>query len=72
MTEKEYQLSILIGEMIRAARDELNLTQEEVVEFAELSYGHFGRLEREERSMKLYTFLKIGDVLPFFEIRFTR
>ena len=72
MTEKEHQLSILIGEMLRAAREKLELTQEEVAELAELSYGHFGRLERGERSMKLYTFLKLGDVLPFFEIRFTR
>lgn len=72
MTEKEHQLSILIGEMLRVAREELELTQEEVAELAELSYGHFGRLERGERSMKLYTFLKLGDVLPFFEIRFTR
>jgi len=72
MPEKEHQSSILIGEMLRAAREELELTQEEVAELAELSCDHCGRLERGERNMKLCTFLKLGDVLPFFEIRFTR
>ena len=57
--------------MIRIARDELKLTQEKVAELAELSYSHIGRPERGQRRMRLYTFLKLGHVLPFFEIRFT-
>ena len=72
MTDKERQLSIMIGEMMRIVRDELQISQEEAAELAEISSGHFGRLERGERSMKLYTFLKLGEILPFFEIKFTR
>ena len=43
MTEREHQLSILIGEMIRAARDELKLSQEEVAELAEFNRAEVDR-----------------------------
>ena len=38
--------------MIRDAHDELKLTQEEAAEPAELSYGHFGRLEKERETWR--------------------
>ena len=62
----------MIGEMMRIVRDELQISQGETAELADISSGHLGRLERGERSMKLYTFLKLGEILLFFEIRFIR
>ena len=56
MEEEEKKISILIGEKIKATRDMLSLSQEEVAERAGVSAMHLGRLERGERSMKLYTF----------------
>ena len=72
MEEEEKKISILIGEKINATRDMFSLSQEEVAERAGVSAMHLGRLERGERSMKLYTFLKLGKVLPFYELNFTR
>ena len=65
MTDEERQLSIMVGELMRVAREELNISQEKAAELTEISSGHFGRLERGERSMKLYTFLKLAEILPF-------
>ena len=72
MEEEEKKISILIGEKIKATRDMLSLSQEEVAERAGVSAMHLGRLERGERSMKLYTFLKLGKALPCYELNFTR
>ena len=71
MKEDEKKLSIFIGEKIKTTRDTLSMSQEEAAERAGVSAIHLGRLERGERSMKLYTFLKLGKVLPFYELTFT-
>ena len=71
MSENESQIALLFGEKIKAARERLNLSQEEAAELAEMNPIHFGRLERGEVNMKVTTLLKLG-VLSFYELKFTQ
>ena len=52
-----------IGRNIRAARTELNITQEEAADRLKISQLHFGRLERGERPISLEMLAQIAAVL---------
>ncbi len=52
-----------IGRNIRAARMDMNLTQEDVAERLKISQLHFGRLERGDRPASLEMLALIADIL---------
>ena len=52
-----------IGNNIRSARKEANLTQEQIAEKLKMSQLHFGRLERGERPASLEQIAQIASVL---------
>jgi len=64
MTHNERQPLLMAGERMRRVRDELPISQEEAAEPAGISSSQFG--------MKRHTIFKLGEILPFFEVRFIR
>lgn len=57
----------LVGERIRLIRKEMNLTQEELAEKADLQNSYIGSVERGERNISIETLEKIIkalDILP--------
>lgn len=57
------QLAVLIGQNICKYREEAKLTQRDLAEKVGVGTAFISRIERGEKSMKLYTLYTIADVL---------
>lgn len=61
-TDKDQQLRLL-GQSIRARREELAISQEALADDAQMDRAHMGKIERGERNLTLLNLLKIAAAL---------
>jgi transcriptional regulator with XRE-family HTH domain len=60
---KKNQDLVRLGKLIRNAREEANLTQEELASKAEVDRSYIGGIERGERNVSFLTLVKIAKSL---------
>ena len=65
MVDKVIHSEKEIGQLIRTRRKELNLTQEELAIFCELSINGISKIERGISDVRLSTLLKLKEFLGF-------
>jgi len=53
----------LLGKRIKEERERLNMTQEQLAEYVDISPAFVGHIERNERSMSLPTLIRIANRL---------
>jgi transcriptional regulator with XRE-family HTH domain len=61
-TDKDQRLKLL-GQSIRARREELSISQEALADAAQMDRAHMGKVERGERNVTLLNLLKIAAAL---------
>ncbi|MFJ7193120.1 helix-turn-helix domain-containing protein [Streptomyces bacillaris] len=53
----------IFGERVRARRQELGLSQEQIAEGSQMHWSYFGQVERGRRNLTLHNILKIAEAL---------
>jgi len=61
-TDKDQRLRLL-GQSIRARREQLSVSQEALADAAQMDRAHMGKVERGERNVTLLNLLKIAAAL---------
>ncbi|MFF2534487.1 MULTISPECIES: helix-turn-helix domain-containing protein [Streptomyces] len=53
----------IFGERVRARRQELGLSQEQIAEGSQMHWSYFGQVERGRRNLTLHSMLRLAAVL---------
>lgn len=61
--EDDFMNYIDLGKRIKEERNKLNLTQEQLAEYADISTSYMGQIERGERKVTLETLIKVTNKL---------
>jgi transcriptional regulator with XRE-family HTH domain len=54
-----------LGKILKSRRKELEITQKELADYCNLSHNGISQIEVGEKSVRLFTLLKLGKILGF-------